>query len=144
DARAVDHAAEDVAPELIGTEEVGVRRRLEPRVEVGFDGTVRRDDRREEGNEDQHRQEDRAEEGGAVATHPAQGPQPAAVSHDQAPGDVPPDRESLLRPNHDRTSSVIPAASEAAGAIDLAAVARRLTEEGAAARRLGAPNARQD
>ena len=55
DPRAVDDAAEHVAPDLVGAEEVRAARRLQHRRQVLQVGVLRRDQRREHRHHDQHR-----------------------------------------------------------------------------------------
>jgi hypothetical protein len=67
DPRAVDDAAEHVAPDFVGAEEVRPRRRLQHSLQVLEIGALRRDQRREHRQHDEHRDHHQAEQRRRVA-----------------------------------------------------------------------------
>ncbi len=79
-ARAVDDAAEHVAPEMVRPERMGERRVFERRLEVRFYGIVRRDDGRQQGRGDEDRNENAPDHRDAVLEEAAEGVRPHAAN----------------------------------------------------------------
>ena len=79
-ARAVDDAAEHVAPEMVRPEGMGERRVFERRLEIRFYGVVGRDEGRQERDRDEREDEDAPDHGDPVLEQAAQGVRPHAAN----------------------------------------------------------------